>query len=147
MALPGRGKNFEQFRADDLDCRRYASEQIGGTDANRAANDAATKSAVIGTVIGAAAGAAVGGHDAAGVGAGTGLVVGSMAGVSSAQYSAYGTQRSYDSAYIQCMYAKGQKVPVYGSMIQSPQTDQVQRDQPVAYPPPPPGLPPPPPAK
>jgi hypothetical protein len=147
MALPGTGKSFEQFRGDDMQCRRYASEQIGGADANRAANDAAAKSAVVGTVIGAAAGAAIGGSDAAGVGAGTGLVMGSMAGAGSGQYSAYETQRRYDMAYIQCMYAVGHKVPVYGTMVQPPQTGQGQRDQPAAYPPPPPGSPPPPPPR
>ena len=147
MSLPGTGKSFEQFRGDDMNCRRYASEQIGGTDANRAANDAAAKSAVVGTVVGAAAGAAIGGSHSAGVGAGTGLVVGTMAGSSSGQYSAYATQRRYDMAYIQCMYATGHKVPVYGSMVQSPQTGQGQADQPAAYPPPPPGNPPPPPAR
>jgi hypothetical protein len=147
MALPGTGKSFEQFRGDDMQCRRYASEQIGETDANRAANDAAAKSAVVGTVVGAAAGAAIGGHDAAGVGAGTGLVVGSMAGASSGQYSAYATQRRYDLAYIQCMYATGHKVPVYGSMVQQPKTGQGQPDQPPAYLPPPPGHPPPPPTR
>jgi hypothetical protein len=147
MSLPGTGKSFEQFRGDDMQCRRYASGQIGDTDANRAANDAAAKSAVVGTVVGAAAGAAIGGSNSAGVGAGTGLVVGTMAGSSSGQYSAYATQRRYDMAYIQCMYATGHKVPVYGAMVQPPQTGQGQSDQPAAYPPPPPGNPPPPPPR
>ena len=30
-ALPGTGKNFDQFRYDDQDCRQYAQVQTGGT--------------------------------------------------------------------------------------------------------------------
>ena len=30
MALPGTGKNFDQFRADDASCRQFAYAQIGG---------------------------------------------------------------------------------------------------------------------
>lgn len=116
MALPGTGKSFDQFRADDIECRNYAQVQMGGTTTNQAANDAALKSAVVGTAVGAVAGAAMGGHEGAGVGAGTGLLVGSMAGAGAAGSSAHGIQRQYDSAYIQCMYAKGDKVPVSGAV-------------------------------
>ena len=119
MALPGSGKNFEQFRADDAECRQYARYQIGGGDANQAAADSGVRSAAIGTVVGAVAGAAIGGRDSAGVGAGTGLLVGSMAGAGAAQSSAYASQRNYDNAYVQCMYAKGQKVPVSAEMARS----------------------------
>lgn len=111
MVMPGVGKSFDQFRVDDMDCRQYARYQIGGTDANQAATDAALRSAAAGTAIGALAGAAMGGHEGAGVGAGTGLVMGSVAGSGAAQRSAYGTQRQYDNAYLQCMYAKGEQVP------------------------------------
>lgn len=120
MALPGTGKSFDQFRADDIECRNYAQVQTGGTTANQSANDAALKSAVVGTAVGAVAGAAMGGHEGAGVGAGTGLLVGSMAGAGAAESSAGGTQRQYDNAYIQCMYAKGEKVPVSGSVHFAP---------------------------
>lgn len=143
MALPGTGKSFEQFRADDSECRRYAFEQIGGRTADRAATDSAVRSAVVGTVIGAAAGAAIGGRNGAGVGAGAGLLVGGAAGSDAAQRSSYGSQRSYDNAYIQCMYAKGQKVPVSGTLLES--TRPLQSAPPGSYPPPPPGNPPPPP--
>lgn len=138
MALPGTGKNFEQFRRDDLECRQYAQYQIGGGAADHAAVDAGVRSAAVGTVIGAVAGAAIGGRDSAGVGAGTGLVMGSLAGTGAAQSSAYATQRNYDNAYIQCMYAKGQQVPVPASLAR--QRNQAPADTPVvapAYPPPP----------
>ena len=29
MVLPGTGKNFDQFRADDFQCRQYAQSQLG----------------------------------------------------------------------------------------------------------------------
>ena len=37
-----------------------------------------------------------------------------MAGAGAGEVSARGTQRSYDHAYIQCMYAKGHQVPMAG---------------------------------
>ncbi|MEI7444343.1 MAG: hypothetical protein WCK28_05585, partial [Burkholderiales bacterium] len=39
MALPGTGRSFAQFRADDDACRRFATERIGGQSAQRAAAD------------------------------------------------------------------------------------------------------------
>jgi len=138
------GKNFEQFRSDDAECRQYAQYQLGSTDANGAAVDAGVRSAAIGTAVGALAGAAFGGHQGAGVGAGAGLLVGSMAGVDAAQRSGYGTQRTYDQAYVQCMYAKGEQVPVHGAVMRSrqPAPSRVR----TTYPPPPPAdyVPPPP---
>ncbi|MBI3094892.1 MAG: hypothetical protein HYY97_08480 [Rhodocyclales bacterium] len=147
MALPGSGKSFEQFRSDDAECRRYAHDQIGGSSANQAAADAGVRSAVVGTAVGAVAGAAIGGRDAVGVGAGTGLLVGSLAGAGAAQSSGYGSQHSYDHAYVQCMYAKGQRVPV--TAAQRSQLEGSLQRAPAApagsaYPPPP-GNPPPPP--
>ena len=161
MALPGTGKNFDQFRADDAECRGFAQYQIGGTNAEAAAVDSGVRSAAVGTVVGALAGAAVGGHAGAGVGAATGLVVGSMAGTGAAQSTAYGVQGRYDNAYIQCMYAKGERVPVSGqvgsratryapapSYAPPPPPGYVGSAPPnYAPPPPPPGYPPPPPPR
>lgn len=130
-ALPGTGMSFEQFRYDDDQCRQYAYSRINPN----AANTTGVRNAVIGTAVGAAAGAAIGGHQGAGVGAGVGLVGGSMAGASESQYVGYGTQRQYDAAYLQCMYGKGHKVPVSGSMLQP--TSPAQPAAPM--PPPPPG--------
>jgi hypothetical protein len=114
MVLPGTGKSFDQFRADDLDCRQYAHYQVGGSTPDSAATSSAVQSAAIGTVIGAAAGAALGGHNDAAAGAAFGLLTGSMIGASSASMSQYEIQRRYDNAYQQCMYARGHKVPVAG---------------------------------
>jgi len=149
MALPGSGKTFEQFRSDDAECRQYALYQVGGAGANQAAVDAGVRSAAVGTAVGALAGAAIGGHEGAGVGAGTGLLVGSMAGTGAAQSSAYGTQRNYDNAYVQCMYAKGNQVPVSGALsrsrIYAPAGASYPPQPPSGYapPPPPPGYAPP----
>jgi hypothetical protein len=137
MALPGTGKNFEQFRYDDAQCRDFAQAQLGGTTQD-AANNAGVRNAAVGTAIGAVAGAAIGGHQGAGVGAGTGLLVGSMAGADAGYSSAYGSQRRYDNAYVQCMYAKGNKVPVSGNFTQSAPAPAHQPPGGYSLPPPPP---------
>src|SRR6266545_460012 len=98
MVLPGGGKSFEQFQADDAVCRQWAYQQTGTTP-GEAASGSGVASAVVGTALGAAAGA------------GGGLLLGSAAGVSGAQYSGYHVQRRYDIAYQQCMYAKGNQIP------------------------------------
>lgn len=137
MVLPGSGKSFDQFRADDMACRSYALESVGGVTASQAATGSGVSSAVVGTVLGAAAGAAIDGHEGAAVGAGTGLLIGGLAGTGTAQASGYGLQYRYDTGYIQCMYAKGHQVPVSGRTYR--------QSRPAAYfpPPPPVGTPPP----
>ncbi|WP_353191648.1 hypothetical protein [Pandoraea pnomenusa] len=140
MALPGTNKTFDQFRQDDYNCRQFALGQNGGMDTASAANTTAIGSAVVGTALGAAAGAAFGGGSGAAIGAGAGLLAGSAVGVSNAQSSAYVTQSRYDQAYVQCMYATGNRVPVRGDMVSS--QPPVQRYAPP--PPPPPGWKPPP---
>lgn len=142
MALPGSSKNFDQFRADDAVCRNYALQSIGGVTPSDAAMQSGVGSAVVGTAVGAVAGAAIGGQQGAAVGAGTGLLVGGLAGTQTAQISGYGLQQRYDFAYIQCMYAKGHQVPVYGRTYQQ---SQAAAKIPPPPPPPPPGAPPPPP--
>ena len=147
MVMPGTGKSFDQFRADDAYCRQFASNQIGGTTANQNAIDSGLKSAAVGTAIGALAGAAMGGSHGAGVGAGVGLLAGSAAGAGAGQASGYTAQRRYDNAYIQCMYAKGDRVPVSGQLTSAPPHQAILPPPPPgnAPPPPPPGSPPPPP--
>ena len=73
--LPGTGKSFDQFHADDATCQQFAAAQVTGTS---------------------------GGGGAA------------------APTSTYGMQRKYDLSYIQCMYAKGHRVPVLGPMAVQP---------------------------
>lgn len=145
MTLPGSGKSFDQFRADDQECRSYALASIGGTTPGQAAEASGVKSAVVGTVIGAAAGAALGGHEGAGVGAGTGLLVGGLSGTEAARESGYGLQHRYDVSYVQCMYSKGHQVPVYGRTYRQSRPAAYPQPRPSSIPPPPPGMPPPPP--
>jgi len=132
--MPGSNKTFEQFNEDDAVCRQYAANQNAG--AAQAGNDKAVQSGVVGTLIGAAAGAAIGGRNGAGVGAGAGLLVGSASGANESAYAGNNAQRRYDISYEQCMYAKGNSVPMAGQ----------RRDYRQTYaPPPPPNMPPPPP--
>ena len=114
--MPGTQKSWDQFQADDANCRQYAYNSIGGPNAGQPGQDSAARDAAVASAIGAAAGAAIGavtgqaGHGAA-IGAGTGLLFGSAAGANTAGYSSYQLQRSYDTAYLQCMYAHGNQVP------------------------------------
>jgi hypothetical protein len=142
MVLPGTGMSFEQFNNDNIICQNYASLQVGDTSAEQAAIDSGVTSAVVGTALGAAAGAAFGGGRGAAIGSGGGLLAGSLAGSGAASSSMFENQQRYDSAFIQCMYAKGHQVPVSGqfsyqsSRRSAPPSSQI---------PPPPGSPVPPP--
>jgi len=135
MVLPGEGKSFDQFRADDYECRQFAGGQIGGATPAQAQVDSGVQSAAIGTVGGAAAGALIGGHEGAAVGAGTGLLFGSAAGAGAANASAYTLQQRYDMGYQQCMYAKGHKVAMASQPVQRRRSSYYS----APPPPPPPG--------
>lgn len=111
MVLPGKGVSFEQFRADDLLCRQYAASQTG-TNSNDAAINSGVKSAAVGTALGAAGGALIDGGHGAAVGAGVGLVFGGLTGAGSGTTSSYQAQLRYDNAYQQCMYSRGNSIPV-----------------------------------
>ena len=108
-ALPGSRKSWDQFQADDASCRGYAVSISGSP--NDAAAQAGVGSAVAGTVIGAAIGGLLGGNQGAAVGAGMGLFTGSAVGVGNAQAAGSVTQQRYDTAYYQCMYGLGNRVP------------------------------------
>lgn len=144
LALPGTGRGFDEFRADDMYCRDFAFQQIGGKAREQAANSAGIGNAAVGTVVGAVAGAAIGGQRAAGAGAGMGLIVGSAAGAGASQTALYGSQRQYDMAYVQCMYAKGHRVPVSATYLPPSAAPSAPAG---AIPPPPAGMPPPPPLR
>ena len=142
MVLPGTGMSLERFRADEAWCREDALRQIGGQSASDNQRQATLNSAAIGTAIGTVAGLAIGGSGrGAAVGAGVGLIAGSAAGSDAGRQSAVGSQRQYDNAYIQCMYAKGHKVPVPASMASRSGKPATSYGTGTAYPPPP-GQPP-----
>lgn len=115
MALPGQGKTFEAFQRDDMICRGYASQQTGGASPTQAANSSAVGSTLLGTALGAGLGAALGSLGGA-VGAGAaiggtaGLLAGGAIGAGNAQAAGGNIQASYDMAYTQCMYSKGNTV-------------------------------------
>ena len=147
-ALPGSQRSLDQFRLDDVECRSYATAVLGPSAA-QPANDAAAGHAVAGTLIGAAAGAIIGsasgqaGQGAA-FGAGTGLLFGAAAGSNVYGHSSYALQSSFDAAYFQCMYSRGNQVPRQTAYRSLPPP--VHSVPPGGYPPPnypPPGYPPP----
>jgi hypothetical protein len=116
MALPGQGKNFEQFQRDEASCRQYADAQTGYGAATAQANQAGVGSALVGTGLGAAAGALLGaatGHAGAGaaIGAGSGLLFGGAVGANQTAWAAGGIQHQYDMAYMQCMAGNGNRIP------------------------------------
>jgi len=160
MVMPGSGKTFEAFQVDDAVCRQWAAQQTG-TTTNKAATESTVGGAAIGTLVGAAAGAALGaaaGNPAIGAaaGAGVGLLGGTAIGASRADAYGGSVQRRYDMSYTQCMYAKGNQVPMArGSRSQPPAYSATPAPPPppppppaaapLTTPPPPPGPPPPPP--
>ena len=121
MVLPGKGKTMEQFQADEFFCRQYASSQIG-TNSNEVATSSGVKTAALGTALGAASGALIDGGQGAAVGAGIGLLLGGLTGAGSGSTSGYEAQVRYDNAYQQCMYAKGNLIPVTTSYSQGENT-------------------------
>jgi len=161
MVLPGSGKSFEQFQMDDGVCRQWAQEQTG-TSANKASGSSTATGAVLGTAVGAAAGAALGaaaGNPAVGAaaGAGIGLLGGTAVGAGQAEGAYHSVQQRYNMAFMQCMYAKGNQIPVargsvapgYSSTATPPPPPPPRPPATVPLrpnvPPPPAGTPPPPP--
>ena len=133
MVLPGTSRSFEQFQGDDVVCRQWALQQTGTTPSETGAINTMT-GATVGTVVGAALGAAIGaaaGGPALGaaIGAATGLFGGTAVGAGNAYGAGLSVQSRYDIAYMQCMYAKGNQIPV--AVARRPE------------PPPPPPAPPP----
>jgi len=115
MVLPGAGKPFDKFQAEDANCRQWASQRIG-TSPQEVANQNTASGAVVGTFIGAGLGAAIGaayGNPAAGaaIGAGSGLLLGTAQGANAGQAAGWDAQQRYDFAYMQCMHANGNQIP------------------------------------
>jgi len=99
MVLPGAGKPFDQFQADDAVCRQWAYQQSGA--GGQTPGQSVATGAIVGTLIGGAAGAALGaaaGNPGLGaaIGAGVGAVGGTATGASAADSRSYSVQRRYD---------------------------------------------------
>ncbi len=148
MVLPGTGKSFEAFQADNAVCRQWASQQTGAESKNTA-NETLASGAALGTLAGAGLGAAIGSASGAAgtgaaIGAGSGLILGTGAAAGPAQSAGQEVQRRYDNAYQQCMYAKGNQIP--GIMREPKRTYEAMPPPPPpksAAGPPPPMVPPP----
>lgn len=142
-SLPGTGKTWDQFQADDASCRGYAAS-VAGTPGDAAAA-AGVGSAVAGTVIGAAVGGLLGGNQGAAVGAGMGLFTGAAVGTGNAAAAGSIAQQRYDQAYFQCMYGLGNRVPApAGFVARSPAPLAGRSGPPPNAAIPPPNTPPPP---
>jgi len=116
MVLPGQGKPFEQFQAEDGLCRQWAAQEAGITP-EQIANQPVVTGAAVGTVLGAGLGAAIGAASGnpgigAAIGAGSGLLVGTGIGYGESAAAVGSVQWRYDIAFEQCMYAKGNQIPV-----------------------------------
>jgi hypothetical protein len=117
QAVPGPGKPFAVFQADQSDCRAFAADQVSGQV--QASNHAAVGTAALSTVLGAGLGAAAGSFagaagTGAAIGAGLGAGGGAAIGASNSSSDQRGIQARYDAAYAQCMIARGEQVPGYG---------------------------------
>jgi len=107
--MPAANKPFEVFQQDQLVCKQFAEQQVGGQA--ESANTKAIGGAALGTLLGAGLGAAVGGGSGAAIGAGSGAVLGTGFGAASSSGTQLTIQQQYDNAYSQCMYSKGNQVP------------------------------------
>jgi hypothetical protein len=115
LVMPGNGKSFEDFQADDSVCRQWAEKQTGW-NANQTVNENLAGGAIAGGALGAASGALIGAASGnvgpgAAIGAGAGLLGGAALGSTQAYGAGGEVQRRYDNAYQQCMYAKGDQIP------------------------------------
>jgi hypothetical protein len=141
VTLPGTGRSFDQFRADDYNCRLYGEVQIG----LRPAQSAAAAAMTVGTNPGAPGATTSTAFIGGGQGGAIGQAVTPPGVIPSSNLpagTAYAAQQRYDNAYIQCMYASGNRVPVNDS---GPRPAAV-ATQPSNIPQPPPGAPPAPPS-
>jgi len=138
--MPGPNKPFDVFQTDQLVCRQFAEQQVGGAEAaNQTGTNQALIGAGVGTLLGAGLGAAIGGGRGAAIGAGAGALGGTAIGASNAQNTQMTVQQRYDIAYQQCMYSRGNQVPGYVA----PAPSYGAPPPPPRYAPPPPPPPPP----
>jgi hypothetical protein len=123
QVMPGPGKSFDMFQADQANCKGYAASQVQGQA--DAANQQAVGTGVLGTVLGAGLGAAIGGAAGnagagAAIGAASGAGLGTAYGANGSSYAQMSIQQQYDNAFSQCMYAKGEQVPGFAPLAPPP---------------------------
>jgi hypothetical protein len=130
VVMPPPNKPLQAFQDDQVFCKQFADQQIGGA---KAAQDKANQQLVAGMIIGALLGAATGAAlgrtgGSAGAGAAVGLLAGTSVGSDNAAATQATLQEQYDIAYSQCMYSRGNQVPGYAATAAA------------SPPPPPPGV-------
>jgi len=110
MVMPRAGQDFKQFKADNEECKQYASDEAEKTSNASFKNGAATTGVLMG--IGALAGLLLmGGRSVnVGTGAGAGLIAGGLAGSLGQNKKEDQAQAQYNMAFQQCMFAKGNAV-------------------------------------
>jgi outer membrane lipoprotein SlyB len=108
QALPPQGKPFDQFQADQFNCKQYADEQVRGQA--ESANSTGILEGIGGTALGAGLGAAIGGGHGAAIGAAGGALAGTGVGAATSSRQQGGIQVQYNNAYEQCMVAKGNQI-------------------------------------
>ncbi len=112
-AVPGPGKSFPAFQADQAYCQQFANSQVAGQaqQANNKTLIGAGAGTVGGAALGAAAGA-IGGNAGTGaaIGALSGAVLGTAGGAYLSNQQQQATQNQYNQAYAQCMYSRGNDV-------------------------------------
>jgi hypothetical protein len=132
--IPGAHKSFEAFQVDQAQCSQYAAQTVQG-QVDRA-NTYGVGAAVLTTALGAGLGAAVGGGYGAGVGAASGAAVGTGLGAVGSANQQTGIQARYNSTYVACMTAKGNKYVPPTPVIVQPAPVVVQPAPYVVTPPP-----------
>jgi hypothetical protein len=123
QVMPGPGKTFDAFQADQANCKGYAASQVQGQA--DAANQQAVGTGVLSTVLGAGLGAAIGGAAGnagagAAIGAASGAGLGTAYGANGSSYAQMSIQQQYDNAFSQCMYARGEQVPGFAPLAPPP---------------------------
>jgi hypothetical protein len=118
QVMPGRGKTFEVFQADNNACKQFAGQQVAG-QADQA-NQRAAATGLLSAALGAGVGGALGGGNGAAVGAAAGSTIGTGIGANDSANAQLGIQQQYDAAFSQCMYAKGEAVPGFAPLSPPP---------------------------
>ena len=107
--LPGPGKTFEQFTADQQACESSTDVQMKPY-ADRS-TERQLGALALGTVLGAGLGAAIGGGNGAGIGAAAGAIGGTAVGADQGSSDIQRLQLMYDNYYTACMVTRGNRPP------------------------------------
>lgn len=115
QVLPGPGKTFDQFTADQQVCTTYTDAQIKplADENSRQQLGALAIGTLLGAGLGAGLGGAIGGGQGAGIGAAAGAISGTAlgAGAASSDDPVQRLQVIYNNDYVACMITRGNRLP------------------------------------